>query len=1056
METEVTVDVQRTFFPLTGLAVDGAHIYWANGDGTIGRANVDGGAPNVSFIASGRAGALAVDALAPDTTAPVLSVSAKATQRAGKPVTVVVSCRDEACAVMATGTVTVPGAKSFRLGTAARAIGKGGQAALRLTIPGDAQKAITRARAGVAAYVVGALLLLALPVTAAGSRGVRRTTAEIEAADRAAGPGQRPVLPFRTNPRRMSLPSARAAGATPRSARAGGSRAVMATALTSGLNFNGVTGPTETGAFPPDTMGAVGPSQFTVAVNGRFRSFAKATGVADGAIDVGPDAFFASVMTPVGGSIIGNFTSDPHIRYDRLSQRWFIVMIDVPFTSTTPFTTASNRVLVARSDGPVITSSTAWTLFSFQADATNFADYPTLGVDANALYIGANMFTNAGSYAGTKMYVVRKSSLATGPLVVTPFAGASSVGAGPFTPQGVDNFDPAATTGYFIGVDNALFSLLDVRRVTDPAGTPTLSVDQALTVPATVLPISVPHLGNTGGNLDALDDRLFAAQLRGGHIWTAHNIQVGATGAASNTGGRDGSRWYEIDVAGAPSLVQSGTMFDPAAANPNSYWIPSVAVSGQNVMAIGGSVAGNNHSADAWFSGRLPSDPTGQLDAPTQYTASSTAYNPTGDSGSPRRWGDYSFTSVDPDDDMTMWTIQEYSNGTNTYGVRVARLSARPPATPSSTTPASVAAGQASTSIAVTGTPAAGSGFFDPGSGFAKRLSAAVGCGITVNSAAYVNPTEVQLDLDTTAATGGPCDVTITNPDDQAATGTGILALGAPTGPDLTVAKSHAGNFVSGDTGRTYSITASNAGGAPTAGTVSVSDTLPAGLTATAIAGTGWTCTLATLTCTRSDALGTGASHPVITLTVSVASSAPASVTNTATVSGGGETSTGNDTATDPTTINPPASGGGGGGGGDRPPPTGPNPPVIVPDPPAPPGISPLVPPPLGLPLPPAFSLHARRIAFRTLGDHGVKVSFTCSGPCTARGSVKLGSTRLGRGLRTPKHAGRATLVLRLTKTGIVSLRRSLKARSPRRLRVAVTVVGNGTTTRSATLTVRR
>jgi len=43
-----------------------------------------------------------------------------------------------------------------------------------------------------------------------------------------------------------------------------------------------------------------------------------------------------------------------------------------------------------------------------------------------------------------------------------------------------------------------------------------------------------------------------------------------------------------------------------------------------------------------------------------------------------------------------------------------------------------------------------------------------------------------------------------------------------------------------------------------------------------------------------------------ITVTANVASNAPASVTNTATVSGGGETNTANDTANDVTTINTP------------------------------------------------------------------------------------------------------------------------------------------------------
>src|SRR2546423_88485 len=84
-----------------------------------------------------------------------------------------------------------------------------------------------------------------------------------------------------------------------------------------------------------------------------------------------------------------------------------------------------------------------------------------------------------------------------------------------------------------------------------------------------------------------------------------------------------------------------------------------------------------------------------------------------------------------------------------------------------------------------------------------------------------------------------------------------------------------------------------------------MTDTLPAGLTSRAMSGTGWSCTLATLTCTRSDALAAGASYAAITVTVDVATSAPTSVSNSATVSGGGEMNTANDTATDPTVISP-------------------------------------------------------------------------------------------------------------------------------------------------------
>jgi len=126
------------------------------------------------------------------------------------------------------------------------------------------------------------------------------------------------------------------------------------------------------------------------------------------------------------------------------------------------------------------------------------------------------------------------------------------------------------------------------------------------------------------------------------------------------------------------------------------------------------------------------------------------------------------------------------------------------------------------------------------------------------------------------------------------------------TRPDLSLLKSHVGGFFAGQVGATYTLTVVNVGTAPTDGTtVTVTDTLPPGLTATALTGTGWTCVLATRTCTRADVLAGGASYPAITLTVNVADSATGSVTNTATVSGGGDVTPGNNGASDPASIGP-------------------------------------------------------------------------------------------------------------------------------------------------------
>jgi hypothetical protein len=93
--------------------------------------------------------------------------------------------------------------------------------------------------------------------------------------------------------------------------------------------------------------------------------------------------------------------------------------------------------------------------------------------------------------------------------------------------------------------------------------------------------------------------------------------------------------------------------------------------------------------------------------------------------------------------------------------------------------------------------------------------------------------------------------------------------------------------FKQGLHGGTYSIAVSNApGGGPTAGTIFVQFNSPSGLSLTSMTGTGWSCT--GNTCFRSEVLNGGASFPLITVTVDVASNAPDPVVSEASVSGGG------------------------------------------------------------------------------------------------------------------------------------------------------------------------
>ncbi len=79
--------------------------------------------------------------------------------------------------------------------------------------------------------------------------------------------------------------------------------------------------------------------------------------------------------------------------------------------------------------------------------------------------------------------------------------------------------------------------------------------------------------------------------------------------------------------------------------------------------------------------------------------------------------------------------------------------------------------------------------------------------------------------------------------------------------PVLTVASAHDGAFAQGQIGATYTVTVSNATGTgPTSGTVTVTDTVPAGMTLVSMAGTGWTCEGST--CTTGNVLAGGANYP--------------------------------------------------------------------------------------------------------------------------------------------------------------------------------------------------
>src|SRR4029450_9649772 len=137
-------------------------------------------------------------------------------------------------------------------------------------------------------------------------------------------------------------------------------------------------------------------------------------------------------------------------------------------------------------------------------------------------------------------------------------------------------------------------------------------------------------------------------------------------------------------------------------------------------------------------------------------------------------------------------------------------------------------------------------------------------------------------------------------------TASDVTTIGS--GPDLTITNARTATLTQGQRGTSpvYNLLVRNIGASATTGTVILINSVPPGLIPGAAGGTGWTCSIAvqSVTCTRGDALAAGASYPTVAIAVDVESDAPASVTITAAIVGGGERDTSNNTATEPAQIN--------------------------------------------------------------------------------------------------------------------------------------------------------
>jgi hypothetical protein len=416
--------------------------------------------------------------------------------------------------------------------------------------------------------------------------------------------------------------------------RPGGGNEVSGTV---GLNFDGVgvgLGTFSPSSAPPDTVGAVGATQFVQWVNTSFAVFNKSTG----AVVFGP-ALGNTLWQGFGGRCESDNDGDPIVAYDKAANRWILTQFSV---SASPF---FQCIAVST------TSDATGTYRRFSYQFPNFNDYPKASVWPDAYYITYNMFNAAGTaFLGADVCAYDRNQMIT----------ASG------TPAPQQCFQLSPTFGGLLPAD------LD-GSTAPPAGAPNYVVafdDTTLTGPTKITTAAfteacnggtcVPQPGTTQ-QLDSLADRLMyrlAYRNFGSFESLVLNHSV-------NVSGVSGVRWYEIrNPGGTPTVFQQST-FSP---DTTHRWMGSIAQDHDGNMLLGYSASSSSVRPRVRYTGRLATDPVNTMQAENEMFAGAGSQTT-----NLSRWGDYSNMTVDPADDCTFWYTQEYikNNGTFNWSTRI-------------------------------------------------------------------------------------------------------------------------------------------------------------------------------------------------------------------------------------------------------------------------------------------------------------------------------------------------------------------------------------------------
>jgi len=432
-------------------------------------------------------------------------------------------------------------------------------------------------------------------------------------------------------------------------------------------NFTGSTISNSKGYIPPDTQGAAGLSSYVEMVNNRYAVYSSTGNALNGTPTATQssslDAFWQNAgVTPIGAAF------DPRIVYDPTAQRFYASALDFGPKDAAK-NNNSNDILLAVSKSSDPTRGWSGILIPGTTPTDHFfVDYDTLGYNGDGVYVAVNNFGSSASAdgpvsggssgdapanPGESILVVPKASLAAQTTNGTSFFYNNDYNSTGFTAHPVVDQD---SVNGFSGTEYLLSAFSDTTNklssITGTAAMPTLNTSggfvmvTARTDPPTA---SQPNGDNT---IDAGDTRFDSSVVKvKGELWGVQDISVN---------GHAGLNLVRMNAA-TGQVISETQIADPA----HDYYYGSVAVNGQGQLVVGYTRSGSTEFASSYASVGTYTATSVTFADPLLLKAGGGDYDIQYGAGR-NRFGDYSETTVDPNDPSKFWTVQEWASGLNT------------------------------------------------------------------------------------------------------------------------------------------------------------------------------------------------------------------------------------------------------------------------------------------------------------------------------------------------------------------------------------------------------